>query len=72
MRKTLIVMAPATIAALADGSATASAKVPAQIGFWFFVLKDAIELHVARTLDPIAAHRRSRPGSARRSRLPGH
>jgi len=43
-------------AAVADGSATASAKVPAQIGFWFFVLKDAIELHVARTLALIAAH----------------
>jgi len=43
-------------AALADGSATASAKVPAQIGFWFFVLKDAIELHVTRTLALIAAH----------------
>jgi hypothetical protein len=43
-------------AALADGSATASTKVPAQIGFWFFVLKDAIELHVARTLALIAAH----------------
>ena len=43
-------------AALTDGNATASAKVPAQIGFWFFVLKDAIELHVARTLALIAAH----------------
>lgn len=27
-----------------------------QIGFWFFVLKDAIELHVARTLALIATH----------------
>jgi cytochrome P450 len=43
-------------AALADGTATASTKVPAQIGFWFFVLKDAVELHVARTLALIAAH----------------
>jgi len=43
-------------AALADGSAAASVKVPAQICFWFFVLKDAIELHVARTLALIAAH----------------
>jgi cytochrome P450 len=32
------------------------ARVPAQIGFWFFVLKDALELHVARTLALIAAH----------------
>ena len=41
---------------LEDGSATASTKVPAQVGFWFFVLKDAVELHVARTLALIAAH----------------
>lgn len=43
-------------ASLANGSATQATKVPAQIGFWFFVLKDAIELHVARTLALIAAH----------------
>jgi cytochrome P450 len=42
--------------ALAEGSATTATKVPAQIGFWFFVLRDAIELHVARTLALIAAH----------------
>jgi cytochrome P450 len=42
--------------ALEDGSANASTQVPTQIGFWFFVLKDAIELHVARTLALIAAH----------------
>lgn len=30
--------------------------VPSQIGFWLFVLRDAIELHVARTLALIAAH----------------
>ena len=41
---------------LADGSAKEATKVPSQIGFWFFVLKDAIELHVARTLALIAAH----------------
>jgi cytochrome P450 len=29
---------------------------PTQIGFWFFVLKDALELHVARTLALIVAH----------------
>lgn len=31
-------------------------RMPTQIGFWFFVLKDALELHVARTLALIAAH----------------
>ena len=41
---------------LEDGSAGEATKVPTQIGFWFFVLKDAIELHVARTLALIAAH----------------
>jgi len=35
------------------GSAT---SVPTQAGFWLFVLKDAIELHVARTLAMLAAH----------------
>jgi cytochrome P450 len=41
---------------LEQGSATESTRVPGQIGFWFFVLKDAVELHVARTLALIAAH----------------
>lgn len=41
---------------LDGGCATASTQVPMQIGFWFFVLKDAIELHVARTLALIATH----------------
>lgn len=41
---------------LEDGSAGTSTQVPTQIGFWFFVLKDAVELHVARTLALIAAH----------------
>jgi len=41
---------------LERGGASASTRVPAQIGFWFFVLKDAVELHVARTLALIAAH----------------
>ena len=41
---------------LEQRSATASTRVPSQIGFWFFVLKDAVELHVARTLALIAAH----------------
>lgn len=43
-------------ALLESGRAKESTRVPTQIGFWFFVLKDAIELHVARTLALIAAH----------------
>lgn len=39
-----------------DGRATSSLCVPSQVGFWFFVLKDALELHVARTLALIAIH----------------
>ncbi len=39
-----------------DGRTTSSTCVPSQVGFWFFVLKDAIELHVARTLALIAIH----------------
>jgi choline dehydrogenase-like flavoprotein len=38
------------------GATDCSTRVPAQIGFWFFVLKDALALHVARTLALIAAH----------------
>jgi cytochrome P450 len=41
---------------LEQGGATSSTRVPTQIGFWFFVLKDAVELHAARTLALIAAH----------------
>lgn len=41
---------------LERGGATASTEVPSQIGFWMFVLKDAVELHTARTLALIAAH----------------
>ena len=43
-------------ALLGSGGAKTSTRVPTQIGFWFFVLKDALELHVARTLALIAAH----------------
>jgi choline dehydrogenase-like flavoprotein/cytochrome P450 len=43
-------------ASLMGGTATGFTRVPSQIGFWHFVLKDAIELHVARTLALIAAH----------------
>jgi cytochrome P450 len=43
-------------ALLESGSAGETTRVPAQIGFWFFVLKDALELHVARTLALIASH----------------
>ena len=39
-----------------NGSTTVITRVPAQVGFWLFVLKDAVELHVARTLALIAAH----------------
>jgi cytochrome P450 len=38
------------------GNTTATTRVPAQVGFWLFVLKDAVELHVARTLALIAVH----------------
>jgi cytochrome P450 len=41
---------------LEEGSATPATRVPMQMGFWFFVIKDAVELHVARTLALIAAH----------------
>lgn len=41
---------------LVTGRATETARVPTQIGFWLYVLKDAVELHVARTLALIAAH----------------
>jgi cytochrome P450 len=42
--------------ALEEGGANTTTQVPSQIGFWLFVLKDAVELHVARTLALIAAH----------------
>ena len=41
---------------LESGTASESTRVPSQIAFWFFVLKDAIELHIARTLALIATH----------------
>jgi len=43
-------------AARESGRATEATRVAPQVGFWFFVLKDALELHVARTLSLIAAH----------------
>jgi len=40
-----------------DGcTAHSTIRVPSQIAFWFFVLKDALELHTARTLALVAAH----------------
>jgi cytochrome P450 len=45
-----------TARGLADGGASQSTCVTSQIAFWFFVLKDAVELHVPRTLALIAAH----------------
>jgi choline dehydrogenase-like flavoprotein/cytochrome P450 len=44
------------MADIASAPKTNVTRVPSQIGFWFFVLKDAIELHIARTLALIAAH----------------
>ncbi|HEX7273970.1 MAG TPA: cytochrome P450 [Casimicrobiaceae bacterium] len=44
--------------ALQRGRAADSTRVPAQVGFWLFVLRDALELHVPRTLALIAAHRK--------------
>jgi cytochrome P450 len=41
---------------LAEGIATPATRVATQVGFWFYVMKDAVELHVARTLALIAAH----------------
>jgi choline dehydrogenase-like flavoprotein/cytochrome P450 len=41
---------------LENGVATDATRVPSQVGFWAFVLKDALELHVARTLALIAVH----------------
>lgn len=38
------------------GAAGEGTRVPTQIGFWFVVLKDVVELHVARTLALVAAH----------------
>lgn len=43
-------------ALLEGGRASPLTQVPSQIGFWLFVLKDAVELHVARTLALIAVH----------------
>ncbi|MCL4801452.1 MAG: cytochrome P450 [Burkholderiales bacterium] len=43
-------------ALLGRRSFASSLRAPSQIAFWLFVLKDAVELHVARTLALIAAH----------------
>jgi cytochrome P450 len=43
-------------ALLASHPPTSVTCAPAQIGFWFYVIKDALELNVARTLALIAAH----------------
>jgi cytochrome P450 len=37
-------------------SAAPPTSVPSQIGFWFYVIKDALEINVSRTLALIAAH----------------
>lgn len=41
---------------MAAGGAGPAMRVTSQAGFWFFVLKDALELHIARTLALLAAH----------------
>lgn len=41
---------------IGDGEGSDTKRVASQVAFWFFVLKDAIELHVARTLALLAAH----------------
>lgn len=46
----------ASAESLERGAASESTRVPDQIAFWAFVLKDGLELHVARTLALIAAH----------------
>ena len=45
-----------SIELLGSGADTSATQVPSQAGFWAFVLKDALELHVARTLALIASH----------------
>ena len=42
--------------ALKSGSATEATRVWGQVAFWLFVLRDALGLHVTRTLALIAAH----------------
>jgi cytochrome P450 len=39
-----------------SGKSSSVTSVPTQIGFWFFVLKDALEINVSRTLALVAAH----------------
>jgi cytochrome P450 len=41
---------------LESRSEASTLRVPGQVAFWLFVLKDAIALHVARTLALVAAH----------------
>jgi hypothetical protein len=45
-----------TAALVAGGRCTATTSVATQIGFWCFVIKDALEINVPRTLALIAAH----------------
>ncbi len=57
------------------GAAGSQLGVPSQVGFWFFVLKDAIELHVARTLVLLAIHPAAQERArvvARAAGLPAH
>ncbi len=43
-------------ALLASGRCSSLTSAPTQIGFWFYVIKDALEINVARTLALIATH----------------
>ena len=62
LRSRLTACAPESLAADAASCVAATGRepaidVPAQFTFWFFVLRDALELHVARTLLLIASRR---------------
>jgi cytochrome P450 len=54
------------------GSAVAQdINVPAQAAFWFFVIQDALELHVARTLALISSNQAIRERALDDARSPG-
>ncbi|HSB25605.1 MAG TPA: cytochrome P450 [Burkholderiaceae bacterium] len=65
--------APCPVRDAAQRMATAGPDlaVPSQVGFWFFVLKDAIELHVARTLALLAAHPAAQERASAQARAAG-
>ncbi|MCZ7565024.1 MAG: cytochrome P450 [Burkholderiales bacterium] len=60
-------------AALAEKQGFASSiRAASQVAFWLFVLKDAVELHVARTLALIAAHAEVQERVRQEVRAPPH